>query len=206
MFLFSFWNELHRFFSPLYKRKKSDQHHQFLFQKKKEKKSLRTFFMFQRAKNFFLDNLYRPLVQLSLFEALMTVIIGFLGGVFPVPLFTTPCTGLLGAIAGFTAPQNVIAVAVNLLMTPVQFILLPYFADASLIFFPSSSSSSDAILPSQQIMTALGSGDLVGAVKSMPWIIAAACVPWLVLTIFSLVVYQIGKPKKTKKSIDGQKN
>lgn len=175
-----------------------------------------------RAKAFLLDRLYYPLIELPLFDAIMTCIIGVLGGVFPVPALTSLCTGILASVSGFSAPQTAIAIAVNLLMTPVQFILLPYFADAStamlFVFSPSSSNYNNngdsgdgefkAKKPSERIVAAFASGDILAAVQSIPWIIFSACIPWLILTIIAIAVYKMfgsyeRNNKRRKRSMDG---
>ena len=151
----------------------------------------------QRIKDFFLNKLYYPLLELPLLQRLMCVWFGILGGIFPVPALTSGATAVLSALLGFSPAQSAIAIAVNLLMTPFQFMCMPLFADASLLFISSSSLSSSRgegaadRRPSEIIFEAFKGGDVVAALQSIPMVILAACIPWVVVTIVSLIVFKV---------------
>ncbi len=158
---------------------------------KKEKKIM------QRIKDFLVNDLYNPLLALPLLERIICVIIGILGGVYPVPAVTTACTGILIKIMNFNAAQSAIAIAVNLACTPLQFILLPYFADSSAYLLPASFFGAES-KPSTIIVEAFKSGSMTETVKIAGSIIVAAQIPWLILTISLIVIFKMLLVKKNE--------
>lgn len=81
-----------------------------------------------RLAKFWQEKVTEPLRSLSLRELLIAIIIGLLGGIFPVPLITTAVTLLLGHYISCSFPQKVFGTTVNMFCTPLQLALLPPLA------------------------------------------------------------------------------
>lgn len=79
---------------------------------------------------FIKDKLITPLSQLTMVEALWMVSVGVLGGVFPVPALTTGATLVLCTLCRIPLAQTSLAGTINLILTPIQFVLIIPFAQA----------------------------------------------------------------------------
>ncbi|EPY28751.1 hypothetical protein STCU_04899 [Strigomonas culicis] len=72
--------------------------------------------------------LIEPLKQMTLFESMCAVLVGFISGVFPVPLTTALILLLLGRILALSSVQLVVATTVNVLSSPLQIVMIPLYA------------------------------------------------------------------------------
>lgn len=69
-----------------------------------------------------------PLAQLPLSERVTAVAVGIIGGMFPIPALTTVATVGMAKVISISAPQFMVACAVNLLVTPLEVAMIPFFA------------------------------------------------------------------------------
>lgn len=81
-----------------------------------------------RCKQFWVEKFKRPFAVLSTVDRITCVIVGVLGGLFPVPMVTTAVTLGLSALFGFRAPQIAIATTMNFVVTPAEIAIIPTLA------------------------------------------------------------------------------
>lgn len=80
-----------------------------------------------RVKAWF-SRFWRQLMDLSLTDRIVAVVVGIVGGIFPMPSITTLVTLFLARLMSCTPPQIALSTSVNLVLAPVDIYLLPKFA------------------------------------------------------------------------------
>jgi hypothetical protein len=108
----------------------------------------------QRAKQWFRTKLQQPWSRLSMVEQILAVVVGILGGLFPVPMLTTFVTVVLGKLLTMNAAQIAVATAINFFMTPLEVALIPPLARW---FTPITGASSESFTASN-LADAMGQG------------------------------------------------
>jgi hypothetical protein len=152
----------------------------------------------ESLKTFFKEQLVEPIKILTFPQIIFAVACGALGGLSPIPGVTTAITVFLCTVARLDLASSTVATAINVMLTPLQLVLMPVFADASLdlkVFVGAATRAEldgTARKPSEQLMTAIESGDGLWAVaQSAGGVIAAATIPWALLTILTLALLKL---------------
>jgi len=152
---------------------------------------------------------------LTLAQQLQCVILGCLGGVFPVPAATTFMTLALCHAFALSPGEMAVATTMNFLMTPVQIILMPYFADGAVLalvavldlllhggglaspfagaaqrFVATYSSRNNTLArkPSELLFDAFASGSLRNIVLNAGAIVTMALAAWAAVTLIVLML------------------
>ena len=132
----------------------------------------------------FHEKVVRPLNDLSVAGKLVSVAFGTWFGIFPIPavstfllLFTFNVLRLRKA--DFNKAQMTLATAVNLLMTPLMFLLLPIWLAIGSFFFRLEECSASDIIPAF-------SNSVVHAVMQFTGCLTAAAASWVIFTPFAL--------------------
>lgn len=83
----------------------------------------------QQVRHWTRQKITRPLAAMSAWDRATCLLVGVLGGLFPVPMVTTAVTVALCAMLGLSAVQSGVATAVNFALTPAQLFMIPVFAN-----------------------------------------------------------------------------
>lgn len=144
----------------------------------------------QDFKDFLRTQLTEPLNQLPWSRRFFCVLIGVLGGISPVPMITTAVTVALARIVGLTTPEIGVASGVNVLLTPLQILFMPIFANASLLLKQLvGATAGDEQMPSVKLIALLDEGaDVSTLIAGAGSIIMAATLPWALLTALCIFV------------------
>ena len=73
-------------------------------------------------------NIRSPFSKLSPQQRLVALSVGACGGLFPIPFATTAVTMLFVLLVGLNAPQTTLAIALNLLVAPIEVAAIPSLA------------------------------------------------------------------------------
>lgn len=142
--------------------------------------------------------------QLHSFQIFIAIIVGFLGGVVPLPGVNTPITLFFSRVAELNVAQTALSTGINFACKPIKYFLLPLWGRslAMLLGKDTSHFTLTFILEAY----ALGYGPLLKACSD---IFLYGCVTWalvstLVMVLLSLVsnnLKQSGKVKEDSKVI-----
>ena len=85
--------------------------------------------MCERLRAWFSESIVMPVYAMDAGELGKCTSVGIWGGIFPVPAVTTVVTLFLLWVlpAKFTPAQKALAIAFNLLVAPLQFLVMPVF-------------------------------------------------------------------------------
>jgi hypothetical protein len=86
----------------------------------------------RHLRNFFMERIVKPSIAASAHQIGLSVAVGIWGGIFPVPAMATAVTVFLCTIVlfkFFNSGMTTIAVALNVLLTPIQLVCMPLFMD-----------------------------------------------------------------------------
>eukprot|EP00759_Apiculatamorpha_spiralis_P013905 PhF_6_TR20634/c0_g1_i1/m.29729 len=142
----------------------------------------------QRAQRWFLT-FWQNLLSLTLLEALSAVIVGTLGGIFPIPGITTAVTLFLANICSHNKAQLAIATSLNFLLTPVDLYMIPVFANWSGSVFGAEVYSASMLTKwlSEGVMALLSQGG---------GMVMYAILSWFLVTIVAVLVLHFVKDNK----------
>lgn len=131
-----------------------------------------------RITRFVREKLIAPSAELTMVEVMVAVVAGTIAGIFPIPMLATVVTLAYCRFIMCSAPQTILGTAVNAILTPIQFILIPVFARfAAYVAGYNSSNFTTAAL---QTAIEGGVATLVGSCLSM---LLFALVAWLMICI-----------------------
>ena len=134
----------------------------------------------QAVSDWFDAKLRRPLAAMSSAERFLVVLVGVVGGIFPLPALTTIATLLLSVVLKFGSAQSAVAAVVNLLVTPIEFVLIPTFAKLGCCF-----TGEDATKFTIQVIQAAAAEGVVSLVKNASSMLIHACLAWMVLAVIT---------------------
>ncbi len=137
----------------------------------------------ERALNWLNKSLIRPLQLMTWRQRGMAIIVGLVGGLFPVPMVTSLVCAIVCLFLRLSAPQAAVATVMNLLLTPLQIILIPGFA--SLAAFVTGADASDFTLTA---IYHAKEGGLLAVLTSATSLLLHAVGSWLVLSAFAVTV------------------
>ena len=125
------------------------------------------------VKQWLQEKLITPAKLLSSFQIGLAVAVGVWGGIFPIPAMSTFatlafCTTIMRSM--FTAAMTTISITINLIVTPIQLMAMPFFMN----------------LPSKLTGASPCSvGDLVTSIQTKPFLETCStfglCMIWAVL-------------------------
>ena len=130
----------------------------------------------------------------------MSIAIGIVGGLFPIPFLTTGACLVLSIFISVNIP---IMTTINLLVTPLELLLIPFFAMAgnSLKYYGYlllGGQPEDLVLNIGDLMASLKSNAFEG-VKEFSGVLLFAVFAWIIfLPIASFILYHALKPTVTK--------
>jgi hypothetical protein len=133
----------------------------------------------------------RPLQAMSRWEQIATLVVGILGGLFPVPALTSLITLALCAMLRFAPAQSGVATALNLSLAVAELALIPVFAQIGAVMtgVDSDNFTGAVIVASMQE----GIGALLTNASSM---LAHACLSWTVLAAVGMACLMVTKTTK----------
>ena len=124
----------------------------------------------------------RNLMDLSLLQRLIAVIVGILGGLFPVPSITTLVTVFLAKTMGCNPEQIAISTSINLILTPVDIYCVPKFATLT-----STALGYGTVYTAAMFLEYMSEG-IVHLVTAGGAMIVMALVSWVTITTVVLLV------------------
>ena len=132
----------------------------------------------------FREKIVLPLHELSFIGKLVAITFGTWFGIFPIPGASTFLLILAFNVltlrkAAFNRAQMTLAMAVNFLMTPVMFLLIPFWLGVGSFIFRLTDCSPSDIIPafSQSFIT---------AVMQFTGCLTSAAISWVIFTPFVL--------------------
>jgi hypothetical protein len=131
------------------------------------------------------DSVIIPLSDMTLIDLSITLMVGLLGGVFPIPGATTPATALLAKWHSFHPARLGVATGINLILTPVQLLLIPTFAQLG-----SKLTRMDASTFTASHIAASMNGGLGNFFRQAAAIILNAVIGWCLLLTLAVAVEQ----------------
>ena len=155
----------------------------------------------QRVKNWWRNKLALPWSKLGLVEKVFAVLVGLVGGLFPIPALTTAVTLALVSAFKMNAAQAGVATAINLMVTPLEFILIPPLAQMAAPLTGADGSNFTASFLSDAL--ALGVMNLLTAGGSM---VLHAVASWFVFSAIAIGFLKVigkkdqGTNKRTRES------
>nr|CCC48822.1 conserved hypothetical protein [Trypanosoma vivax Y486] len=81
-----------------------------------------------RLQHVLVHRVLNPCRTLSARQLLFSITVGMLGGIFPIPLFTSVVTTLMCRQLNLNVSQSLLAITVNLLVFPLEVLLITPFA------------------------------------------------------------------------------
>ncbi len=146
------------------------------------------------------SRLVEPLRTMSLRLQVLCVLVGVLGGLFPIPMLTTVVTAALASLVGLSAPALAVAASINLVMTPAELLLLPAFVTCGRLVVPSSlvgSADAEALL--RRLTEGASWSDAGQALVDLT---VLACVPWAAGcgALLAAAMVLLPSPDKEKKA------
>ena len=139
-------------------------------------------------KVWFDTKLITPAKSLSASQVGLSLGVGFWGGVFPIPALSTFATLFLCSVimtSAFNPAMTTIAIAINLIATPLQIALMPLFMDLPSWYTPLPSCSVSDLLHSIRNEPILTTTRTFGS--CMVW----AVVAWVVLGPFVIFSFRL---------------
>ena len=137
--------------------------------------------------NWFETKLMTPARSLSGAQVGLSIGVGFWGGVFPIPAMSTFATLFLCSVilaSAFNPAMSTIAIAINLIVTPLQIALMPVFMDLPSWVTPLPSCSVSDLLHSIRNEPILNTTKTFGS--CMVW----AVVAWVILAPFIIFSFR----------------
>lgn len=131
----------------------------------------------EKVRHWFQTKLRNPWRRLHTAEKLLALIVGVLGGVFPIPALTTIATLALASLLALNAPQTGVATAINLALTPVAIGMIPVFAHLAAFF-----SGADTTTFSAEFLMAAAAESLTHLLAVAASVLIHATVAWVVIT------------------------
>ena len=149
-------------------------------------------------RNWVTEKFVTPANTLSALQIGLSVAIGIWGGVFPIPALSTfatlaLCTAILANM--FNAAMTTIAVAVNVIVTPLQFLLMPRFMNLPSILTGSASCSISDLMESIKTKSLLETSSSFGLCLVWGVFAWAVSAPLAIFAIRAFVAYlfKLGK-------------
>lgn len=127
------------------------------------------------------NNVVVPMRGLTWAQRLDTLVVGVLGGLFPIPVLTTVATVALCWVLKLTAVQIAVSGAINIAVTPLELLLIPSFSTLGSFACPWVGSGPVDV-------TALVSLGFSAAIQQAPNVFLSAAIGWVVAVVFALVV------------------
>jgi len=134
----------------------------------------------------FRDRVIAPLRRMQLADATDCVAAGVLGGLCPIPSATTMTTIAVSYTLRLSKAQSAVAVALNMLITPIDIALVPLFVWLGALLCPSGvfHTTSASVL-----LEELARLDGWTSVRALGVLAVLGCVPWLILSAVAILVY-----------------
>ena len=135
---------------------------------------------------------------MTLREQVLCVLVGVLGGVFPIPMLTTLVTLGLARLAALGTVELAVAASINFVMTPLELVLIPLLVQIGGSIVPSSLVGK---ANAEVLIFDLSSTESTWAVagQALCDLLVLACVPWAIISGLLLVVASSLLPLPTKK-------
>jgi hypothetical protein len=123
----------------------------------------------------------RPLRQMTWYERACVLVVGVLGGLFPVPALTTLVTLALAPLFSLNAAQVAVASAINLMLTGVEIAMIPTFATVGALLLGGDSS----LFTLSMIQDSLKEGIMM-LLRNASHMLMYACVAWALMTVVGI--------------------
>ena len=135
-----------------------------------------------------------PLQNMSAWDRIATIVIGLLGGFFPVPGVTMIVSTLLGKfVMGFTAVQIAVVCALNAALTVPEIMAIPTFAWVGALFTGADASGFGIAV----IYEGLEEGVMALATRATSMLLHA-CLSWVLVTAVAVVALQRTRPVRQR--------
>ena len=152
----------------------------------------------ERVKNWYKHKLVQPWKRLTAMEKVFCLVVGVLGGMFPVPGVTTFVGLVISKLLALSAPQIAVSSAVNLVLAPVQLMAIPFLAQFAAVFTGADASTFTATFLAGA--AADGMGVLLSSAGSM--LLHAICL-WAVVSgaVLGVMYTFLLNPKAGKREL-----
>jgi hypothetical protein len=146
------------------------------------------------------SNFVSRLSGMTAAERLCCLLVGLLGGMFPVPMLTTVVTAFLSKFTSLPGPQMAVAMTINVVIAPVELVAIPPLARFGALLTGANASQFTAAF----LLAAIDQGprELFYAAQGM---LLHAILTWALFAVVGLVIVRLISSADSEKKSDDQK-